>query len=212
MRDYDAATIAYLNARQGTIERKFVYFIGKNRTTGEQEEVGFSNLPYTVTIGVISGKTGVLVNRDYVGAGALLDVDDVDDVSDLTIRQLSINLTQTNSAVNNAIRGYDTRNAWVEYHKGLFKLDTRNLVAPPMPSFSGFLNKSPIKRAKVGSSGGVQVTAVSRVRELTITNPAMKSDEYQQFRFPGDRFRKYSSVAGLWPVSWGEEKAKAKSK
>ena len=209
MKDWNSATINYLNSRQGIIERKFVYFIGKNRDTGAQEEVGFSNLPYTVTVNVVSGQTGLVVERVYVGAGGLLDVDEINYVTDLTIQTLRIRLTQTNAEVNNAIRGYDTRNAWTEFHKGLFDLNTRNLIDTPYPLFTGFLNKSPIKRPKVGSSGGVEVSAVSRIRELTITNPAMKSDEYQQFRSPGDRFRKYSSVAGLWSINWGEEKAAA---
>lgn len=206
MRDWAAPTVNYLNARQGIIERWFLYFIGKNRTTGAIEEIGFTNLPYTVTVSVISGQTGLPVSRDYVGVGSLIEVGDVALVSDLTIQTFRAKLTQTNPSVNNAIRGYDTRNAKAEMHYGLFDLNSRKLIDTPYPQFVGFLNKSPIKRAAAGGSGGVQVEMVSRTRELTIVNSAVKSDEYQQVRAPGDRFRKYSSVANLWQVWWGEAK------
>lgn len=207
MKNWNSATVNYLNARQGIISRKFLYFIGKNRTTGSLEEVGFCNLPYDVTITLISGQTGLPVSRTYIGAGSLLETDDIDYTVNLVIQTFRASLSQTNDAVNNAIRGYDTRNAKVEFHYGLFDLESRNLIDTPYPHFVGTLNKSPVKRAKIGSSGGVSIEAVSRTRELTITNPAVKSDAYQQYRFPGDRFRKYSDVAGLWEIAWGEDKS-----
>jgi len=202
----NASTVNYLNARKGIIERTFVWMIVKNRSSGAIEEVGFCNYPYDVAATVISGQTGLPVLRNYVGAGALLEVEDINLVSDLTIQTLRAKFSQSNAEVNNAIRGYDARNGKIEVHYGLLDLSTRLLVDTPYPHFVGIINKAPIKRAKVGASGGVGLEAVSRTRELTITNPNVKSDEFQQHRFPGDDFRKYGTVAHQWAVWWGEAK------
>lgn len=198
-------TVDYLNARDGVVTRRFVWIIAKNRISGAEESAGFWNGEFAITTTVISGQTGLPEERLYSGAGSLIGVDDVNLVSDLTIQTLRIKLSQTNAAVNNAIRGYDARGAKIEVHYGLLDLNTRLLVDTPYPHFVGLINKAPITRPKVGGSGGVVAEAVSRTRELTIVNPAKKSDETQKLR-SGDRFRKYSSVAGTWSIFWGEKK------
>lgn len=207
MRSVDSNTAAYLNAREGTITRRFVWIIAKNRGTGAEETAGFWNGEFAIDVEVISGQTGLPETRTYTGAGSLLQPDDINLVSDLTIQTTRIKLSQTNAAVNNAIRGYDARNAKIEIHYGLLDLATRLLVARPLPHFVGVINKAPVTRPKVGGSGGVVAEAVSRTRELTIINPAKKSDETQKLR-SGDRFRKYGSVAGSWSIFWGEKKDK----
>ncbi len=205
MRSVDSQTSNYLNARAGLITRRFVYVFAKDRTTGDIVPGGFWNGPYTVNVDVISGQTGVAETRTYYGSGSLIDVDDINLVSDLTIQTLRIMLTQSNADVNNIMRGYDVRNAPIEVHYGLFDLSTRLLVNKPWPHFVGQINKSPLKRGKASGSGGATVEAVSRSRELTVTNPAKKSDETQKLR-SGDRFRQYSNVAGEWSIWWGEKK------
>ncbi|RUW55619.1 hypothetical protein EOA32_00960 [Mesorhizobium sp. M1A.F.Ca.ET.072.01.1.1] len=179
--------------------------IGKDRTTGAEVSGGFSNWEFNVDAEVISGQTRLPVVRTYVGLGSLIDVDDIALVSDLSIQTVRIKLSQTNASVNNMIRGYDARNAKVEIHYGLLDLDTRKLVARPLPHFVGIVNKAPVTRPKTGSSGGVALECVSRTRELTIINPAKKSDETQKLR-SGDRLRQYSGVAGSWSIYWGEKK------
>jgi hypothetical protein len=79
------------------------------------------------------------------------------------------------------------------------------LVDPPYPHFVGFINKAPVTRAKTGGSGGAVAESVSRTRELTVINPAKKSDETQRLR-SNDRFRRYAGVAGNWSIWWGEKK------
>jgi hypothetical protein len=211
MRSVDSNTQNYLTARDGVITRRFVWIIAKNRTTGAEEPAGFWNGEYAIDVEVVSGQSGLPETRTYEGAGSLLTVDDINLVSDLTIQTLRVKLSQTNAAVNNAIRGYDPRNAKIEVHYGLLDIASRKLVSRPLPHFVGIINKLPVTRAKAGGSGGVVAEAVSRTRELTITNPAKKSDETQKLR-GGDRLRKYSSVAGSWSIFWGEQKAKIGTK
>lgn len=207
MRSADADTVAYLTARKGTITARFLWLIAKDRTTGADETAGFWNGTTNVTVQVISGQTGLPETRTYVGAGSLIAVDDINLVSDLTVQTVRIKMSQSNDAVNNAIRGYDARNAKCEIHYLLFDLATELPVGLQAPHFVGEINKAPITRAKVNSSGGVQAEAVSRTRELTIGNPAKRSDETQRVRGGGsDRFRKYSGTAGQWSIWWGEDK------
>jgi hypothetical protein len=80
------------------------------------------------------------------------------------------------------------------------------LVAAPVPRFDGQVNGAPIDTPAVGGEGGVKLSVVSHTRVLTRTNAAKKSDETQKLR-SGDRFRRYSAVAGQWDYWWGEAKA-----
>lgn len=210
MRSVGANTVNYLNGRAGLITRYFVWLIAKDRTTGADQSAGFWNGPYPVSVTVVSGQTGVPETRDYVGAGSLISVDDINLVSDMTIQTLRVKLTQTNSSVNNAIRGYDARNGKIEVHYGLLDKSTRLLVDTPYPHFVGTVNKVALTRGKAGSSGGVGLECVSRNRELTIINPAKKSDETQKLRTiiggGPDRLRKYINVTDEWSIWWGELK------
>lgn len=207
MRSVDSATAAHLQARAGTIPRDFLWIEGKNRETGAAESIGFWNDLDTVTVTVISGETGLPAARDYVGSGTLISADAIPLVSDLTIRTIRIRLSQIDEGVAQAIRGYDPRLAHVEFHRGLFDPDTRNLVAPPLPHFLGRINAAPIQTPPAGSDGSITLSVVSHSRELTRTNAAKKSDETQKRR-SGDRFRRYSDVAGEWNVPWGQPDAR----
>lgn len=198
-------TVSYLNARQGTVSRQLIWFAAKNRATGEIESVGFSNLEYNLDFQVKNGE-GATITRTYYGAGSIIDISEINLVSDLTIQTVRMKLNQSNDVVNNAIRGYDMRNAACEVHYPLYDLSTRLLVDIPTPHFVGRVDKSELKRGKIGSPSGVYLEAHSRVRDLTLKNPSVKSHSFQQLRHAGDNFRKYGDNVGNWAVWWGEDK------
>lgn len=210
MRDVDSATVAHLTARAGVVPRDLLYIRGKDRTTGAAAAVGFWNDLDTVTFSVISGETGLLESREYTGSGSLISADPIPLVADLTVRTINIRLSQINEAVLNAVRLYDARLAFVDFHRALFDPATRQLVAPPVPHFTGQVNLAPIETPPVGGEGEIVLSVVSHSRELTRTNPAKRSDETQKLR-SGDRFRRYSSVAGQWDIWWGEKRSKVGS-
>ncbi len=207
MRDnVDSATAAYLQARRGIIRRNFVWVEAKNRSSGGIETMGLWDGDEVVTATVISGQTGLPVSRVYVGAGSLLNIDSIPLTTDLTVRTVKVSLSQINAAVQQLVRGYDTRRAPIEIHRGFFSIDTNELIAPPIPRFVGWINGNPINTPPVGQSGNIEVSCVSHTRALTFLNPAKRSDEYQQKR-SGDRFRRYTDVAGNWQIYWGENRA-----
>lgn len=207
MRDNDPAVAAHLRSRKGVIPRSLVWITAENRSTGVLESLGVWNGEDTVSITVISGKTGFAETRTYHGWGSLLAIDAIPLISDLTIRTIRISLSPISEAVRKAIREYDARLAPVEIHRGLLDLDTHNLIAQPRPRFVGEVNGAPIETPAAGGEGAVSLSVVSHTRALTKTNAAKKSDETQKLR-GGDRFRRYSDIAGQVEFWWGEKKGK----
>ena len=200
---------AYSNAlksRQPLIVRDLLWIEAKNRSTGETETIGFWSAPYNATIPVVSGKTRATVSRDYYSGYGLVSISPIPLTSDLTIQQTRITLNHVSDEVEQAIRGYEPRNAWVEIHRALLSMETREILSPPEPHFVGRIDKSIINTPAVGSEGTIELTCSSDLRELTRTNPAMKSHEQQRLR-DGDKFRQYNSTAGDWQIFWGEAKA-----
>jgi hypothetical protein len=206
MRSVDSATAAAIQSRRGHIPRYFVWIEGKNRTSGALETMGLWNGEDTVEVTVVNPDTGLPVTRTYHAGGSLLNMDPIPAVSDLSVRTIQVGLSQINAAVQQAIRGYDPRLGKVQIHRGLFDLDTRALVANPVPLFDGQVNGAPIETPAAGEEGGIALDIVSHTRVLTRTNAAKRSDETQKLR-SGDRFRRYSGVAGQWDFFWGEEKS-----
>lgn len=206
MRSIDSATIAYLQARAGVVARQLLWIVAKNRDTGDPEEIGFWDDLDTLTMSVISGEDGSTVSRTYIGAGALLEIDAIPLVSDLSVRTISVSLSGVSTEVAEAVRTYDPRLAAVEIHRALFDTETRELIAPPIPHFVGRINRLDIPTPEVGGDAVITAEVVSHTRELTRSNPAKRSDETQKLR-SGDRFRRYTGVANKWDVFWGEKKA-----
>jgi hypothetical protein len=206
MKQVDAATEAHLRARKGVAPVNLVWVEARNRQSGAIETLGLSNLDDTVTLTVIDGRTRLPVTRTYHGVGGNLRVDPIPQTTDLNIRTIRVGLSQISQAVQQLVRGYETRRAPIEVHRGLLDPATSLMIAPPVPRFVGWINGNPIETPAANGEGGVQVSCVSYARKLTFTNPLKKSDE-QQRRRQGDRIRRYTDVAGGWlaNISWGEE-------
>lgn len=209
MKELEQSVITHLQDRRGTQPVRFVWVEAKNRSTGALETMGLCQLDDTVTQTVISGQTLGPVTRVYHGIGGNLKVPPIQLTTDLTIRRVRIGLSQISEAAQQLIRGYETRRAPVEIHLGYCDPETSQLIAPPRPIFVGFINGNPVTTPSANNEGGIDVECVSHVRRLTFTNPAKRSDEQQRLR-QGDRFRRYTDVAGGWVanISWGEEGGK----
>jgi hypothetical protein len=198
-------------ADNGIVEREMVTIFAQNRETGEIVAFPFWNDFGTVAANVIDGDDGSIVNRSFVGDGALLSVGDVPNVNDLSIRRVTVTFSQLHETVQDMVRGYDVRLARAEIHRPLFDPQTRNLVDTPPCHFIGQVNLSPISTPAAGGEGGISIDIVSDTQELTRTNPAKRSDATQQRRASGDRMMQYtSSLAAGVDLPWGEEKVSGK--
>lgn len=195
------------------VKRSAVWIVAKNRTTGAAQAVGFWNGKIDSTFNVIDGITRSTVSRPFVAIGSLLGLDDIPMTSDLSVREMSINLSPINDAVENAIRGYDAKFAPVQIYRVLLDRETRLIVGAGYPRFVGFINGAPIIRAAVGDSSSVQITIVSQMRELTKSNPDVRSKESQTDRTGGvstDNFFQNTDDVGHWIIPWGQRRGKLK--
>ena len=200
MRSYDAATTDAIGAA-GVDARTLVWITARNRTTGEPESVGLSNLDdhQTVTIG---GD-----DRLYYGAGNLLGLDPIQAGVGLDVRMQRLTLSPLAPEVQQALSVYDPRLAAVEIHRALFEPLSGVLVAEPVRVFRGWVDTLEIDLSDTATA---TLSLASASRALTRTLTLKKSDEAARRIAPNDRFREYSDTGADVSVFWGEKKHSAK--
>lgn len=210
MRDYlDASTVAATRSREAILPVNFLWITAKNRSNGNPETLGLWSGWDSIDAQVIDVDTRLPMTRTYHAGGGVLEWPAIPLESDLTIRTIRIRLSQINTAVLDAIQGYDAKHAPVEIHRGYLDPDTHLIVAPAVPRFVGWINGAPKRIPAVGGEGGIELACASHSRALTKTVPLKRSDEMQRKR-SGDRLRRYTDVAGGWlhNAHWGEASAK----
>lgn len=210
MRSLSLANQAALSAR-ALVERDFLWIVARDRATGAPVSVGFwSDITNVTSVPVINPDTLTTVTRNYYGAGSLVSIDDIPSVSNIQVQDIKIRMSQLDEQVEAAIRGYDTQQARVEIHRGLFDPVSRSLVAPAFIRFVGFLNLVEIITPEAGGDGYAELTCVSHTQELLRSNPSTRSHADQQARQIGDGFFRDVAVVGDWVFQWGEDKSAKK--
>lgn len=210
MRQISTENQLALNQRQ-LIARDFLWIVARNRTTGDPETVGFWSDIENASVYVLDPDTLLPVLRSYYAAGGLIEIDAIPSVSVIQVQDVQIKLSQLDELVEQAVRLYDVKQARVEIHRGLFDPDTRNLVAPALVRFVGFVNTVRINTPSENSDGGVFLTCVSHTQELTRANPATRSHEDQKLRDEDDEFFKDAAIVSEWQLDWGEIKGTQKA-
>jgi hypothetical protein len=203
MRILDTASSEYLTAHTGVASRHMVHVIARNRQTGAQEALGLWQGDDHLTI-AIDG-----VNRTYYGAGGLIGVEPIRAGIGLEVRMLQATLSPLTPEVALLLRGYDTRLALAEVHRGLLSLETGQLIAEPIRVFRGWVDEVKIRTGEVGGTSEATVTLASAARGLTRALTLTRSDTEMRRRNAGDRFRDYADIAGEVGVWWGEKRERA---
>lgn len=170
---------------------------------GTPVSVGFWDDAGDVTIPVTDYATGQTVQRLYHGAGSLIGIDDIPLVADLTVREVSVTLSQIDASVVNAVRGYDCRLAPVEIHHAWQDPASRVMLGPALPMFAGVVGEITITDPQAGEAGKIVARLVSQSREMTRANPDMRSDQSQRLRTSGDKGYEHAGVCGEWDIPWG---------
>ena len=197
MRIYDAATAAYLSAREGVIARTLVWITARNRISGSAETAGFWNGLDDLTI-TVDGQP-----RLYRGAGALMSVEGISAGVGLEVRVVQVTLSPLAPEVAQVLRGYDPRLAPVEIHRALFDLGTGALVGAPHRTFRGAVSDLSIV---TGEDAQATLSLVSAARDLTRSVSAYRSDASMRQRAATDSFRAYADISGEVDVWWGEKR------
>lgn len=206
MRSYlDPAIVNAIQNREALKPVNYLQIKAKNRATGAIEVLCLWSGWDTVTAQVLDPDTLLPSTRVYHAGGGVVEWPSIPLETDLTVRTIRIVLSQVNTAVLDAIQGYDAKHAPVEIHRGYLDPETELPVAPAVPRFVGWINSAPKRTPAVGGEGGIELSVVSTTRALTKVHPLRRSDEQQRLR-GGDRIRRYTDVAGGWlaSISWGK--------
>lgn len=205
MRDVDPAFMnALVNAPvRGLVARRLAWFVAKNRTTGAPATVGVWTGSEDLNITVVDGRTGLLVSRPYIGGLALESIGDVPRVSDFTVQNVDLNLSQLADAAQQLIRQYDVRMALVEVHDLLLDAETGDQVAPAQLVQLGRVDEAPIKTPRVGEAGSLVIKSITDVISMLTRKNSRKSSYQGQAVRQNDQWGKDSGVVSTWKVPWG---------
>ena len=202
MRDISAANHDAL-AQRILMPRDFIWFVVKDRSTGAAVTDGYWSDIGSIDAPLVDPDTGGTITRTFVGAGSLIQISDIALVSNITVQNISVRLSQVADRVNNLVRGYECKQGRVEIYRGLFDPASRQIVAPAMPRFVGTIDEAPITTPREGENGDVTLTCTSNTAELTRFNVDTRSDASQRMRNAYDDFLIDTAVVGTWEHSWG---------
>lgn len=205
MRNISAANLAALQAR-ALVARDFLWIVARDRLTNAPVTDGMWSDVGNVSASVIHPDTGLEVTRDWYGSGTLVAIDDIPLVSNLTVQNVNIRLSQVDDRVEQLVRDYDCKQARVEIYRGLFDPSTRQMVAPAECRFVGFVDTIEIKTPSENEEGSVTLTCASHTQEMTRSNPDTRSDATQKLRHAADGFFQDSGTVDSWEIFWGAQK------
>lgn len=186
------------------VARDFIWLIAKDRSDGSPVEDGAWSGTGTIDAAVIDPKTGGSQTRTFYGAGGLISVSDVPLVQGITVQTIAVTFSQLNSQINDFVRTYELKQAEIQVFRGLFDPDTRQLVAPAVPRFSGFVDSAPILTPAEGGEAAITITCTSNTQELTRSNSDTCCDSSQRLRSATDNFFQDVAVVGDWQFFWGK--------
>lgn len=202
MRDLSAETYEALQARK-LVARDFIWFVVKDRVTGNPVTDGYWSDVGEVSAQVIDPESGGVVARSFHGALGLIQISDIPLVSNITVQNVQVKLSQVSEHVRDLVHGYECKQGQVQIWRGLFDPDSRLLVGPATPRFVGFIDDIEITTPAENEDGGVTLTCVSHTQEMTRYNPDTRSDASQRLRADNDNFFQDTTVVGGWQHFWG---------
>lgn len=203
MREIPVSTQALLEA-QTLVVRDFMRITARVRSTGEPITEGFWSDVGDVAATVIDADTGLPAVYDFRGVGALISIDPIPMVSNLTVQEVEVKFSQLDDRVNELLRLYDIRQAKVEIYRGEFDPQSMRMVEPASSRFVGFVDGAPVETPSEGNEGSVSIKCVSSAQELTRGNPDMRSHESQMDRADGDEFYTDVTTCADWLIFWGK--------
>jgi hypothetical protein len=204
-RDLDPDVQSALEARS-LVARDFLWFVARDRDTLAPVSEGTWSDVGDITAQVINPDTGLAEDRVFYGSGTLIQCDDVPLVSNMTVQNMTVRMSQIHEAVEQLVRDYDVKQARVELYRGLFDPATRKMVAPAFCRFVGFVDSVVINTPSENEDGSVVLTCTSHTQEITRSNPDTRSHASQVLRSATDNFFVDASVVGTWEHWWGKKK------
>lgn len=200
-----SATLQNALLNRTIVFRDFLWLVPRDVETGNPAPYGFWSGAGNISAQVINPLSGSAVSRNFEGAGVMISISDIPAVSNLTVQNVSIHISQLNDDAQEVVRGYDLKQGRVEIYSGYFDPDTRLLLEPAFCRFQGFVDFVDVHTPKEGEDGYIDLTCTSHTSELTRTNPDTRSHDSQQLRAPGDAFFKDVVAVSDWNIFWGQK-------
>lgn len=201
MKTLPAPALAALQARAVEL-RDMIWIVARDRNTGDPVPYGAWSDLQSATLDITEPDTGATVQRLFEGAGNLVQIGAVPRVANLTAQSVQVMVSQLGNA-NELIRAYDLRQARVEIYRALFAPGTLNQLSPGIARFVGFVDEIEITTPKENEAGSARLECISHMQELGRSNPATRSDAFQQARASGDTFRRHAATVATWEMKWG---------
>lgn len=194
------------------LPRDFIWFIVRNTETNENITDGYWSDVGDIQAEVIDPATGGVVTRTFHSGGSLIQISDIPLVSNITVQNVTVQLSQVADRVTELVRAYDCKQGQVQIWRGLFSPETRLLASPAIPRFYGFIDQIEIRTPAENSPGGVTLTCTSHTQEMTRANSDTRSDDSQKLRLATDNFYQDTTVVGTWQHFWGRKNGTVSSK
>lgn len=191
--------------------RDFLTIIARNRSTGLPVDENLWSDVGNITAAVVDPDTGADDNRDFYGSGNLVRISAITLTSNLTVQQVSIELSLISDKVAEIFRTYDCQQARVQIFRGLYNPETELMVDAAENRFDGFVDSIEVNTPADGDEGTVTLNCVSHSQELTRSNPDTRSHESQIRRLAADAFYRDSATVSEWEFFWGSVKGKVQT-
>lgn len=201
----DPIKTANLTARGGQRRafRDFMIMTVRDRSTGDPVVFRYWSGAHDISAAIYNPDTSSDETYAFKAAGALIAVSQIPRVSNLTIQEVSIEMSGPAAEVNQLFRQYDARQARVELYRGELHPDTRAMVAAAEPRFLGFVDTIPISRPEFGGDVKLSFKCKSHSQELARANFAKVSTERGRLRNATDTFFDDVASVGEWEVYLG---------
>lgn len=192
------------------IARDFLWLVAREGS-GAAFPYGFWSGVGDVSAEVLNPDTGQPIARNFEGSGTLIQIGDIIATSSIQTQNITVELSQLLPEVENIVRGYDLKQARVEIYRGLFSIETRQLVAPALCRFVGFVDTIEINTPEEGGEGSAIFTCVSHTQEMSRSSPDTRSDQSQRLRNATDNFYQDVATIGQTEFFWGKKSGKISS-
>lgn len=186
--------------------RDFMTVYARDRETGNTVEDSLWSDLGNVNAQVINPDTGLPETRSFYGSGNLVSISDIPLVSNLSVQNVTIELSHLAANAEALLRAYDIRQSVVQIFRGLFNHETGVMVSAAFPRFSGFIDSANITTATENNEGQTTLSCASHTQEVTRANADTRSHVSQQIRSANDTFYQDSSTTTEWKIFWGQAK------
>jgi hypothetical protein len=185
--------------------RDFMEIRVKARDTGAFVTERLWSDRYDVNAAILDLDTGIPLSYTWQGAAGLIEISDLSFVSNLTVSEATVSLAAYGVDVDRLLRQYDAAQARVRIWRGFLDVETRQLVAPAEPIYTGEVDDIQLPTGADGEEAVATLTILAS-QELTRGNPETRSHSSQLRRNPNDDFFKYAATVGQWVMWWGQKR------